>query len=288
MSWAAHELESYVILRHLKTRVSYFGVLAGTLLPDLATKLWVYGFSLNGHHVGAADPARFHRGWPGLGFTHSLAFGLLVAAVVLWRTEDRSLALGIVIGQWAHVFTDVNDTVGTMLFFPFSTAHFSTGMWAYAAGEGRYGDAAAYYSSLGGAWDMLWLGIAACSWRVLSARTFRREVAPADARWARLQRRFGLPDVVLVTAYRAYFLYGATRIAAWTIWAHAVAHSPWDLRWGGPSFVRPALAGTAPALVLLRATVVGSAGLALMAFVLWRLCGTPVAGAGGSVGSAPE
>ena len=275
MSWAAHELETYVIQRHLDVRISYLGVLAGTLLPDLATKMWVYGVSVGGHHVGAADPARFHRGWPGLGFTHSLTFGLVAAALVLWRTSSRPWALGVLVGQWAHALTDVNDSVGTMLFFPFSTAHFSTGMWAYAATEGRHGDAAAYYSSLGGAWDLLWLGIALLSWRVLTADHFRTRVLPTDGAWLWLQRRFALSDVVLVTLYRAYFLYGACRIVAWTVWAHLVERSPWDLAWGGPWFVERAGHGSTSVGSLLVATVVGTVGLVVTAAALWRLCATP-------------
>lgn len=286
MSWAAHELETYVILRHVGVRASYLGVLAGTLLPDLATKLWVYGFSVGGRRIGAADPARFHRGWPGLGFTHSLTFGLIVAAVVLWRTRNRAWALGILIGQFAHVLTDMNDSVGTMLFFPFSTVHFSTGMWAYAATQGRHGDAAAYYSSLGGAWDVLWLGIALLSWRVLSARHFHAAVAPADAAWGWLKRRFDLPDVVVVAAYRAYFLYGACRIVAWTVWAHTLGRSPWDLSWGGPGFVERADVAATSAGALVVATVVGSAGLALTAVVLWRLCGRSTAAAASGTAAA--
>lgn len=276
MSWAAHELESYVIQKHVRVPVAYLGVLAGTLLPDLATKLWVYGFSVGGHHVGAADPARFHRGWPGLGFTHSLTFGLVVAAIVLWRTKNTAWAAGLLIGQWAHALTDINDSVGTMLFFPFSTVHYSTGMWAYAATEGRHGDAAAYYSSLGGAWDVVWLGIALLSWRVLSTDYFCTTVAPVDGAWGQLQRRLALPDVVVVAAYRAWFLYGACRIAAWTIWAHAVDHSPWDLSWGGPWFVQAA-GGVGPSVrSLLVATVIGTVGLAATAMLLWRLCGGAV------------
>ena len=272
MSWAAHELESYVIQRHAPVPISYLGVLAGTLLPDLATKLWVYGFSIGGHHIGVADPARFHRGWPGLGFTHSLAFGMLVAALVLWRTRNTAWGLGILVGQWAHALTDVNDSVGTMLFFPFSTAHFSTGMWAYAATEGRHGDAAAYYSSLGGAWDVAWLIVALGSWRVLSAEHFYTEVATADSGWTWLKARFSLPDVVVVAAYRAYFLYGASRIVAWTIWAHAVEGSPWDLRWGGPWFVERVEMASTSGAGLAVATAVGTVGLAAMGAVLWRSC----------------
>ena len=272
MSWAAHEMELYVIQRHAWVRISYLGVLAGTLLPDVATKLWVYGFSVGGYHVGVSDPARFHRGWPGLGFTHSLTFGLLVAALIVWRTGSRPWALGLLVGQWAHALTDVNDSVGTMLFFPFSTVHFSTGMWAYAATEGRHGDAAAYYSSLGGAWDVLWLGIAALSWRVLSTEHFRTRVAATDRSWGWIQHRFALPDVVVVAVYRAYFLYGACRIVAWTVWAHTVGRSPWDLSWGGPAFVDRIDADQSSIGALVRATAIGSAALALTAAVLWRLC----------------
>lgn len=289
MSWAAHELELYVIQRHVRVRISYLAVLVGTLLPDVATKLWVYGFSVGGHHIGAADPARFHRGWPGLGFTHSLTFGLIVAAAVVWRTNDRAWGLGVLLGQWAHALTDVNDSVGTMLFFPFSTEHFSTGMWAYAATEGRHGDAAAYYSSLGGVWDVGWLVIALLSWRVLSAAHFRAEVAPADPAWAWLQGRFALPDVVVVAAYRAYFLYGACRIVSWTTWAHTVGRSPWDLSWGGPGFVDRVDAGAASIGAMVRAAGVGSAGLAVTAAVLWWLCrNRGTAAAGERPGTGPD
>ena len=272
MSWAAHELECYVIQRHVHVPVSFLAVLAGGLLPDVATKLWVYGFSVGGHHFGAADPAQFHRGWPGLGFTHSLAFGLVVAAAVAWCTRSRAWALGLLIGQWAHALTDVNDTVGTLLFFPFSTTHFSTGMWAYAATEGRHGDAAAYYSSLGGAWDILWLVIGLLSWRVLSAEFLRSRVGTADPAWGWLRARVHVSEVVLVAAYRAWFFYGACRIVAWTVWAHAVEHAPWDLSWGGPSFVTAAGRGPVDPRDLAVAAIAGGAGLAVAAAGLWRLC----------------
>ena len=75
----------------------FLGIAVGTLGPDLFTKAFVYN---------ADDPAQFHRGWPGVGFTHSLSFGVLLAVVVLAVTRSRSWALGILIGQWAHVLTD--------------------------------------------------------------------------------------------------------------------------------------------------------------------------------------
>ena len=62
--------------------------------------------------------------------------------VVLAVTRSRGWALGILIGQWAHVLTDVADTAGVMPFFPFSTEPVTISMWKHAAAEGRYGDAA--------------------------------------------------------------------------------------------------------------------------------------------------
>src|SRR5262249_53946414 len=49
VSWAAHELESIVLHKHLKAtwRVSYMAILVGALLPDL-TKLGAYGLKI-GH-----------------------------------------------------------------------------------------------------------------------------------------------------------------------------------------------------------------------------------------------
>ena len=148
MSWAAHEFETYFIQRHIGARASYLAIVLGSFAPDLFTKFFVYS---------AEDPAQFHRGWPGVGFSHSLIFGVALAAVVLLVARSRGWAFGLLIGQWAHVLTDVADTAGVMLFFPFSTEPVSISMWKHAAVLGRYGDGSAYYSSLGGVWDLLWL-----------------------------------------------------------------------------------------------------------------------------------
>ena len=115
MSWAAHEFENYFLQRHTGLKASFLGIALGTFLPDLLTKAFVYA---------ADDPAQFHRGWPGVGFTHSLIFGFAVSVGVLGATRSRSWAAGILIGQWAHVFTDICDTAGVMPFFPFSTERF--------------------------------------------------------------------------------------------------------------------------------------------------------------------
>ena len=113
----------------------------------------MYGIDFFGIVVKADNPAQFHRGWPGVGFTHSLMFGVVLGAVVFAVSRNRLWAVSILIGQWAHALTDIGDTVGTMLFFPFSTHLFSVGAWAYAGQTGRWTDAGAYYSGIGFVWD---------------------------------------------------------------------------------------------------------------------------------------
>lgn len=272
MSWAAHELESYVIQKHVKTRVSYLAILLGCLLPDLMTKLPVYGFSIGGFTLKASNPAHYHRGWPGVGFTHSLMFGTLVALLVLWLVKSRAWALGLLLGQWAHVLTDMFDSVGTMVLFPFTTQHYTTGMWAYAAQQGRYGDAAAYYSSLGGVWDVFWLLVAVSSYQVFKRRFFFEKVVPDDPAWGWLRRKFALSDVAMLALYRAYFVYGACRIVAWFTWAR-IEDYPLDLRWGGPYWVTKVVNEPVSAAAFARNTAVGLAGLSLALWLIWRYAG---------------
>jgi hypothetical protein len=87
MSWASHDLEPYVIQRSMGNTVAFVPLLLGSYAPDLATKWFVYGVAAFGVEFGASDPARFHRGFPGVGFTHSPFFGLLVAALIylIWK-----------------------------------------------------------------------------------------------------------------------------------------------------------------------------------------------------------
>lgn len=278
MSWAAHEFESYVIQRHVKVRLSYLAVLIGCLLPDLFTKLPVYGLHIGDLElIKAQFPAQYHRGWPGVGLTHSFAFGIAAAVVVLAVTKSRAWALGILLGEWSHVLTDTFDSVGTMMFFPFTTQHYSVNAWAYAAQQGRYGDAAAYYSSLGVIWDVFWLGVALMSFQVFTHRFFAEQVEPADGTWGWLRHRFGLSDGSLVAIYRAWFIYGAVRVVAWFLWARLLNPrrdvETIDFSWGGPAWVDKVAFPAADWGDFLVATAVGVAGLAVTMFVLWRLIG---------------
>ena len=238
MSWAAHDLEPYAIQRHLGGRVAIVPLLIGSYAPDLGTKWFVYGIKLFGVEIKADDPAQFHRGWPGVGFTHSLFFGLAVAAVILLLFRSRVWALSFLIGQWLHSITDVGDTLGTMLFFPFTTHHFAAGAWAYAGQAGRFTDAGAYFSGLGFAFEGFWVVYGLLSWRVLTSTYFHGTIVPADPFWRWAGRL--LPEAALLALYRASFFYGTSRWIAWLIWAHVVHHYKFDLSWGGPHWVQAA------------------------------------------------
>lgn len=235
MSWAAHDLEPYALQRHLGGKVAIVPLLIGSYAPDVATKWFVYGVGAFGVEAKAGDTVEFHRGWPGAGFTHSLAFGVAVAVLVLVLARSRVWSLSFVLGQWAHALTDTGDTVGTMLLFPFSTERVSVGTWVYAGQAGRYLDAAAYFSGLGFVWDGVWLVYGLLCWRILTRSYFREVVVPADGFWRWAAR--GLPETALLALYRGAFFYGSARWVAWLIWAHVVHDFPFDLRWGGPYWI---------------------------------------------------
>ncbi len=252
MSWGAHQFEIYAVQAHLprkmRGKVSFFGIWLGDFTPDFLSKFWVYGITIGGKHYGSTVPHRWHRGWPGMGVTHTVFLGLLVGGLLwLWK-RNRALSVGYVLGFAAHALTDVNDSVGTMLLFPFSTLNWTVETWSYAAtiSGGKYLDAAAYYSSLGLVMDLFWLAVVLVSWRVLTREYWRTEVVPADAHgWAWLGRF--MPERALLALYRATFFYGLCRVVSWSTWAHVVARPvidgvkrigyPFDLSWTGPWWV---------------------------------------------------
>jgi membrane-bound metal-dependent hydrolase YbcI (DUF457 family) len=243
MSWAAHDLEPYSIQKHLGLKVAIIPLLLGSYAPDLTTKWFVYGVNYGLFTLKADDPEQFHRGWPGAGFTHSLAFGVVVALVILLASRGRPwgkvYALSFLIGQWAHTFSDLGDTRGCMLLFPFTTERFSLDAWQYAGQTGRYTDAGAYFSGLGWVWDGVWVIYGLMNWRVLTRAYFHSVIVPADGVWVWAGRY--VPEALLLTLYRASFFYGTTRWIAWLIWAHVRFAYPFDLEWGGPDWVQPLL-----------------------------------------------
>jgi hypothetical protein len=240
VSWAAHDLEPYALQRHLGLRVAIVPLLIGSYAPDLFSKWLVYGITIFGLDLkGSSNEGQFHRGWPGLGFTHSLSFGIVVGALILLASGSTIWAISFVIGDWAHALTDCGDTLGCMLFFPFSTHHFTIGAWAYAAQEGRFVDGAAYFSGPGGVvWEGFWVLLALAMWPVLTRDYFHRVVWHADSTFRVLGR--WLPEIALLALFRASFFYGIARWSGWMIWAHVVHDYPIDLSWGGPDWVTPA------------------------------------------------
>jgi hypothetical protein len=236
VSWAAHDVEPYVIQRHFGVKVAFVPLLVGSYSPDILSKWFVYGINVLGVEFKADNPVQFHRGWPGVGFTHSLGYGLLIALLILVLTRSRIWAYSFLIGHWAHALTDAGDTIGTMLFFPLTTETFGIGAWAYAGQYGRLTDAGAYFSGLGFVWDGVLIVYVLLSWRILTRRYFRETIVAADpAFWGWLGRR--LPETALVALYRAALFYGTTRWVAWVIWAHVIHDFPLDLSWGGPQWI---------------------------------------------------
>jgi hypothetical protein len=233
MSWAAHDLEPYAIQKHLGLKVAFVPLLIGSYAPDLFTKWFVYGVTVFGISLKADDPTQFHRGWPGFGFTHSLLFGMLIG-LVLWRLINPIWGVSFMIGQWAHAITDVGDTVGSMLFFPW-IQNIHIGAWAYAGHTGRFTDAAAYFSGLGSMWDLVFVVYGLVNWRLLTRAYFTETIVQADGFWGKARRV--VPETGLLTLYRVAFFYGTCRWIAWTLWAHGINDYPYDLTWGGPHWV---------------------------------------------------
>lgn len=209
-----------------------------------------------------------------MGISHTLFFGALVTIGIWAWKHNRAWTIGYLLGFAAHVLTDVNDSIGTMLLFPFTTLNWSLHTWAYAATVqgGKYLDAAAYYSSLGMAMDVFWLIVVLFSWRVLTREFWRTQVVPADAYvWSWLGQWFD--DRGLLAIYRGVFFYGVCRLIAWSTWAHFVAKPiingvqhrgyPFDLSWTGPWWVHHVTLPQVPIWIVPPVT------LALLFFVYW-------------------
>jgi membrane-bound metal-dependent hydrolase YbcI (DUF457 family) len=234
VSWAAHDLEPYLFRAKLGGVVSLPLCLIGSYSPDIATKWAVYGLGWSGHQKLVDDPVQLHRGFPGVGFTHSLAFGLLMGAFIFALSRNWMWAFSFVLGAWAHVFSDTLDSVGVMLFFPFTEWHLHFDVWEYVGQAGRKEDAIAYYTSLGGVWDAFWAVWLAFNWRMFTAHHFHTEIVPRDSFW--LWMRTKASDSVMLTIYRASAFFGVASIIGWYIWALLINdfHAALDWSLGGP------------------------------------------------------
>ncbi len=217
-----------------------------------------------------------------MGFTHTLFFGVIVSLLIWGWKKNRAFTIGYLLGFAAHALTDINDSVGVLLFFPIVFLNFTSETWAYAAtiDGGKYLDAAAYYSSLGLAMDLFWLGVVLISWRVLTREHWRTQIVPPDARiWAWFGR--WLPERGLLALYRATFFYGLCRMISWSAWARLFADPdkyaefdvtsrgfPMDLSWTGPYWLDARSLGHVNPWIAYPAALTL---LALLYFVLVRL-----------------
>jgi hypothetical protein len=237
LSWAAHDLEPYLLRAKLGGRISLLFCLAGSYSPDIFTKWAVYGFGFYHHDAILSNPVQFHRGWPGAGITHTPFYGVAVAGLIFAFTRNRLWAISFLIGAIAHVLSDTLDSVGIMLLFPFSTWHLHFDLWEYGGEIGRGKDAVAYYTSLGGVWDVFWAVWLLRYWRMFSTRYFRAEIVPTDPLWIWMQRYTG--ETVMLTAYRSSAFFGYASIIGWYIWALFVNtfHPHLDLHPGGPHWL---------------------------------------------------
>jgi len=236
VSWAAHDLEPYVLRAEIGASISIPFCLIGSYSPDILTKWAVYGLDFTGTRPVVDDPIQFHRGWPGVGFTHTLLFPIIIGLLIWLFSKHKSWAISFVIGAWAHVLSDSLDSVGVMLFFPFSDWHFHLDVWQYVGDEGRRLDAVAYYTSFGGVWDAFWALLLLRRWRMLTTAYFLREIYRTDPFWPWAKRRLGI--VGALTLYRASAFFGFVSIAAWTFWALFVNdfHPSFDWTLGGPQW----------------------------------------------------
>ena len=221
MSWAAHQFEVYAVEAHLPKKMVGPDQLVRDLLRRLHPRLprEVLGV----RHHDQRPPLRRDQAVPvaprlaGHGHQPHAVLRRPRARLGIWAWKhNRAWTIGYLLGFAAHVLTDVNDSIGTMLLFPFSTLNWSLHTWAYAATVkgGKYLDAAAYYSSLGFAMDLFWLIVVLVSWRVLTREFWRTQVVPADPHvWSWLGQWFD--DRGLLAIYRSVFFYGVCRMIAW-------------------------------------------------------------------------
>lgn len=236
MSWAAHDLEPYLLRHHMGAIISIPFCLIGSYSPDILTKWAVYGLDFSGNKPVVDDPIQFHRGWPGVGFTHGLLFPVVVGLLIYWLSKHKSWGISFVLGAWAHSLSDTLDSVGVMLFWPFSDMFVHFDVWQYVGDEGRRLDAVAYYTSLGGVWDAFWAVLLLSRWRMLTTAYFEREIFPSDPFWPWAKRKVGM--VGCLTIYRTSAFFGLTALVAWTVWALFVNdfHPSFDWSLGGPQW----------------------------------------------------
>ena len=194
--------------------------------------------------------------------------------VVLAVTRSRSWALGILIGQWAHVLTDFADTAGDDALLPvLDRAGHDRACGSTPQPKGATAMPPPTTSSLGGVWDLFWLVITLVfAWRALTP-----DLLPHDDRRRRPEglglvapqaptARGRAADVLL-----GIMFYGLGRLATWFVFARVDAGADLDVNWGGPSWVVGNDLSDASWIEVLRRTLVGGVLFILFLVACWVL-----------------
>lgn len=116
------------------TRTMRFGMVWGTILPDIDLLVSIVIIATGGNMQQAVAPHRT--------LTHSLLTILTIAMIglILWRTQWRPSVgggvFGIAIGILLHIVLDLPYEVGVSLLWPFTTVRFGLfwslpGVWGY-------------------------------------------------------------------------------------------------------------------------------------------------------------
>ena len=84
MSWAAHDIEPYLLRAKLGASISVPFCIIGSYSPDILTKWAVYGLDFSG--------------------SKKLLFSVLIALVIFLWSKNRAWAVSFVIGAWPTCF----------------------------------------------------------------------------------------------------------------------------------------------------------------------------------------
>ena len=219
MCWFSHDLEPYAF-KILSRRVLLTWLLFGSVSPDIFTKFFIESGWI---------PVFQHR-HIGIGVTHTLFFGVVVAIIIYFLAKRKvghdyavRASTSFLIGQWSHVLLDSLDSVGLMIFFPFSEKFFALSFWSYAAQLGHWGDLYVFYHSIALfietiVFVFVWLK----AWRFLLPREFEKILSEERLDYIISVRNRG----VLYTLY-FYYMVASLRLPVWVfkVW---FAYTPTD------------------------------------------------------------
>ena len=168
-------------------------------------KWFVYGIHIGGWDLKASDPVQFHRGWPGVGFTHSLLYGVVISPPLLAAAREQDLGDQLSdrpVGARDHRHRRHGRDDAAL---PVDDPHplRRVGVRGPDRARDRCGGLLQWSRRV---WDAVWIVYGIFSWRVLTRSYFEQHVFTADEFWSRANKY--LPMAALLVVYRAAFFYG--------------------------------------------------------------------------------